>query len=629
VTPVSVASAVRRTAYEPIFGALPSANGTRFRIWSPDAARVQLILRRDRLDELAVEMAPSVGRGFWEATVADAHTGDRYAYAVDGSRPYPDPASRFQPDGVHEWSAIVDPSAFAWTDADWTGLDPRRAVIYELHVGTFTPEGTFRGAIDKLSHLRDLGVTAIELMPVADFAGRRNWGYDGVALFAPSRAYGEPDDLRAFVDAAHRFGLGVLIDVVYNHLGPEGAYLPAISPRFLTAKHQTPWGDAVNLDDEDSDGVRRLIGDNALHWIHEYHADGLRLDATHSLVDASACHIVAELAESVHRAAEPPPLLYAEDHRNLAHMVEAASGGGWDLDGVWADDFHHVMRRLLGGGEHGYFADYRGDAFELADTLRRGWLYTGQQSAHHGAPRGTDPARVAMRRMVICLENHDQIGNRAFGDRPEHSIDPPAWRAAVTVLLTAPMTPLIFMGEEWCATTPFLFFTDFEPELGRQVAEGRRREFQGFPEFAAPGAAERIPDPQAYATFAASRLHWEECHTPPHSRILALHRALLRLRHEHPALQADDAFECWAVAPDDSTVIFMREQPDAHDRVLVVARLRGAETVAVPALAEPGWTVLLTTEDEPFTDAPHPPRIDPNGAVEFSRPGAIVFGIGL
>src|SRR5688572_8050653 len=318
------AAGVSRRPFRPEFGAILADRGVRFRLWAPDAHGVQVHVRavpggQVRIYDLAPVATPfhPDEPGLWEVWTDAARVGDRYAFVVNGRDPQPDPASRFQPDGVDQWSEIVDAAAFAWTDAHWPGLDPRRAVIYELHIGTFTPAGSFRGAIEKLPYLRDLRVTAIELMPIADFAGNRNWGYDGVALFAPSRAYGRPDDLRALIDAAHNAGLAVLIDVVYNHLGPEGAHLPDVSPRFLTTKHQTPWGGAVNLDADGSDVVRRLLIENALHWIHEYHADGLRLDATHALIDARPRHFVAELAAAVHEATDPPPLVYAEDHRNL------------------------------------------------------------------------------------------------------------------------------------------------------------------------------------------------------------------------------------------------------------------------------------------------------------------------
>jgi maltooligosyltrehalose trehalohydrolase len=623
---------VRRQAFHPQFGAALEGGAVRFRLWAPDAHAVELHVRpaaggQVRISDLAPAPTP-IGPnhpGIWEAWTDAAHVTDRYAFVVNGRDPRPDPASRFQPDGVNGWSEIVDPAAFSWTDDHWPGLDPRRAVIYELHVGTFTPEGTFRGTIEKLPYLRDLGITAIELMPLADFAGDRNWGYDGVALFAPSRAYGRPDDLRALIDAAHKAGLAVLIDVVYNHLGPEGAYLSELSPQFLTAKHETPWGAAVNLDDEGSAVVRGLLIENALHWIHEYHADGLRLDATHALIDARPRHFVAELAAAVHEAADPSPLAFAEDHRNLAAMVEDPSRGGWGLDGVWADDFHHVVRKMLAGDSHGYYEDYDGSALELADTLRRGWLFTGQRSRHHGAPRGTDPSGVAMRKAVVCVQNHDQVGNRAFGDRLHHAADAAAWRAAVTVLLTAPMTPLLFMGQEWAASTPFQFFTNFGPELGRQVVEGRRKEFSAFPEFAAPNATERIPDPQAEDTFAASRLRWDEQVEPAHRCVLALHRALLRLRDERPALRGSDECETDAEAAGGDTLVMQRGGPD-EPRVLIVARLRGNGPIEVSRLSAGDWRQLLSTEDDLFAADPMPPRLDrAAGVIEFRRPGAIIF----
>jgi maltooligosyltrehalose trehalohydrolase len=617
-----VASACRRKEQRPTFGAVPVDEGVRFRVWAPEARTLELRLSGDEGNPRAMRRGPE---GIWELTVPGARAGGRYAYGIDGGQPLPDPASRFQPDGVHGWSEIVDPRAFQWTDDDWSGLDPRRAAIYELHVGTFTDEGTFDGAARKLPYLSALGVTAIELMPLADFAGDRNWGYDGVALFAPTRACGRPDDLRRFVDAAHAAGLAVIVDVVYNHLGPDGAYLPEFSPRFLTAKHSTPWGRAVNLDDAGSAVVRRMLMENALHWIHEYHADGLRLDATHSLIDASDRHFLAELTAAVHEAADPRPLVYAEDHRNLSRMLDEEARGGWDLDGVWADDFHHVIRRMLAGDDHGYYVDYKGDARELAATLSRGWLYVGQHSVHMKGPRGSDPSAVPMRKAVVCVQNHDQVGNRALGDRLHHAADPAAWRAAVAVLLTSPMTPLLFMGQEWAASTPFQFFTDFPPSLGQTVVEGRRREFAAFPEFAAPGAAERIPDPQAAGTFAASRLRWDEPAAAPHAAVLALHRALLLLRAAHASLGASDATDCWSEVLDDSTVAFRREAPSAPP-VLVVARLRGKGPVAVGALARGRWRPLLDTEDPEFAPDSRRPTIDLEaGVVAFERPGAVLF----
>lgn len=618
-SPLSSASAVKRNPHAATFGAIPKRDGVEFRVWAPDAISVQLHLatRRDALT--------AAGDGMWEITVGDARPGDRYAYSLDDGPVLPDPASRFQPDGVHGWSEIVDPFAFRWTDDEWSGLDPRRAAIYELHVGTFTSEGTFAAAAAKLPHLADLGVTAIELMPLADFAGSRNWGYDGVALFAPPRPYGRPDDLRRLVDAAHRAGLAVIIDVVYNHLGPDGAYLPAFSSRFFTKKRETPWGAAVNLDDRGCTQVRQLLTENALHWIHEYHADGLRLDATHSLLDDSTRHFVADLTAAVHGATDPSPLVYAEDHRNLTLLLDDTSRGGWNLDGVWADDFHHVVRRMLAGDTHGYYMDFAGDAAELAATLRQGWLFTGQHSRVHDAPRGTDPASLPMRTAVVCVQNHDQVGNRAMGDRLHHTADPAAWRAAVTVLLTSPMTPLLFMGQEWSASAPFQFFTDFNADLGRQVVEGRRREFSAFPEFAAPGATERIPNPQGQGTFAASTLDWEERGDPGHAHVLALHRALLQLRRDLPALQGSDATDARTDAIGEDTIVIQRGGAGAA-AIVVVARLRGEGEVRVEALNGGAWRPLLDTEDTTYAPDGCPPRVDIDaGTIDFQRPGAIVL----
>ena len=633
---------------------LPDGRGVRFRVWAPQAASVELRIRSKtspvtshRL-QVAGDQGPVASNqspvgtenhtrrtgngeletGYWQLDVAHAAAGDRYAYSIDGRDPLPDPASRYQPDGVHAWSEVVDPRAFPWTDSAWRGLDPRRAVIYELHVGTFTREGTYASAAAKLPPLRDLGITAIELMPLADFPGLRNWGYDGVALFAPSRAYGHPHDLRAFVDAAHGLGLAVLIDVVYNHLGPEGAYLPTFAPPFLTAKHQTPWGDAVNLDEDGSDGVRALLVDNALHWIREYHADGLRLDAVHALIDGSTRPFVAELTAAVHaetaERADRRRLVYAEDCRNLAMLVQGTSQGGWGLDGVWADDFHHIVRRMLAGDDRSYYVDYQGTVSELADTLRNGWLYRGQPSRHSGAPRGTSASAVEMRKAIVCVQNHDQVGNRALGDRLHHAIDPAAWRAAVTLLLTSPMTPLLFMGQEWAASTPFQFFTDLEPALGRKVLDGRRAEFRAFPEFATPEAASRIPDPQAAGTFARSRLNWDERVEPQHAIVLALHRALLHLRAVNPALQASDACSLEARERDQGSLTFVRAGADC--RFLVVIRLRGSGAVDATELTARDFRLVLDTEDERFALDPTPPTIDhAAGTVRFRRPGAVIL----
>ena len=611
------------TAYPSAFGALPDPDGVRFRTFAPDD--------RIRLHVLTGAAAGTYEPARHEEGIAEFHVGraaagDRYAYALDGGDHRPDPASRFQPEGVHGPSEIVAPDGYAWRDASWRGREATQLVIYELHVGTFSPAGTFAGVQEQLPALRELGVTAIELMPLADFAGARNWGYDGVSLFAPSRNYGRPDDLRALVDAAHALGMAVILDVVYNHLGPEGAYLPQFNPRYITDKHETPWGGAINLDAPGSHAVRGFIIDNALHWIREYHLDGLRLDATHALIDDSPRHLVAELVDAVRGAAGWPVAVYGEDHRNLCTLIEP---GGWNLDGVWADDFHHIVRRHLAGDRHSYYGDFAGTIDEAVRTLRQGWLYTGQQSEHMKHARGTDPSAVPMRKFVVCLQNHDQVGNRATGDRLHHQIDAAAWRAASVLLLTAPTTPLLFMGQEWAATSPFLYFTDLEPELGRLVTEGRRREFKDFPEFADPASRERIPDPQAAATFERSRLKWDERATGVHAGTLALYRELLQLRAAHPALHASESSAGDARALDAGALLVRRTGSGAD--FLVVVRLSGSGEVAFDnPRADATPDVVLTSEDARFGGEPTTLVVSARGrqtAIGFTRPGAVIFRV--
>jgi maltooligosyltrehalose trehalohydrolase len=595
-----------------------------FRVLSPATHDVRLELLNGAAAG-SYQLQPA-GDGSQTCFVRNAGAGDRYVYSINGSDPRPDPASRFQPEGVHAPSQIVDPDAFRWRSSNWRGRHPRDLSLYELHVGTFTAEGTFAAARERLPQLRDLGVTAVELMPLAEFAGSRNWGYDGVCLYAPSHNYGSPDDLRALVDAAHGLGLAVILDVVYNHLGPEGAYLTQFYPAYMTDRHDTPWGGAINVDGPESAPVRRFLVDNAVSWIREFRLDGLRLDATHALIDDGPLHIVAEIAAAARAAASWPVAIYAEDHRNAAWQLEPVQQGGWGLDGVWADDFHHVVRRHLAGDSHSYYQDFEGSAAELAETLRHGWLFSGQYSRHSGGSRGTIATHVPMRKFVVCLQNHDQVGNRATGDRLHHRIDAAAWRAASALLLTAPMTPLLFMGQEWAASSPFQYFTDLEPELGALVTEGRRREFKAFPEFADPAAREGIPDPQAASTFEGSRLNWEERSAPEHAASLALYSDLLRLRHGHASLGASESNTIDARAVGNDAIAFWREGPE--ERFLVVVRLSGAGAVSVEAAGPQAPQTVLSTEDPRYASDPMPLNIrqeQTRTIVEFHRPGAAIL----
>jgi maltooligosyltrehalose trehalohydrolase len=613
-------------------GAVIDDGGTSFRVWAPGARMVEVVVESGARAGTRMLLAPAHD-GLHEALVPGIRAGDRYRLSLDGLPPLPDPASRYQPEGVHGPSQVVDPCRFRWTDQAWESVALEDLVLYELHVGTFTREGTFAAATRRLPDLRDLGVTAVELMPVADFPGERNWGYDGAALFAPARCYGTPDDLRRLVDAAHGLGLAVHLDVVYNHFGPDGAYAVAFSPRFFSSSHRSPWGAGINLDGEGSAGVRSFFVENALHWIREYHVDGLRLDATHALVDEGPRHFLAELAQRVRAdVGDCTVLLIAEDSRNLAHMVRAEREGGWGLDAVWADDLHHQVRRILAGDREGYFADFSSAVGDLATTLRQGWFFTGQYSTYEGGPRGTDPAGIPPRRFVVCIQNHDQVGNRALGERLHHQADLAAYRAASALLLCAAQTPLLFMGQEWAASTPFRFFTDHAPELGSLVTAGRREEFKRFPSFSSPSARERIPDPQDPVTFEGSRLRWEERAGEPHASMWRLYRALLRLRRSEPALRDGRADGIGAQALDEGTLLLRRE-PERGAPLVAVVRLVGAGTVVLPGSALRGagadsWSVILSTEDEPFAPDPRPPRVelaDDTLRVQFPRPATVIL----
>lgn len=620
------------TRFTPSLGATVGGGGVRFRVWAPAATSVDTIVETPGRVPTTHPMARDAD-GYFEVTVASAADGDRYRYRPDGRGPFPDPASRFQPDGVHGPSQVVDWRLFPWTDQAWRGVPLAQTILYELHVGTFTPDGTFAAAAATLPYLVDLGVTAIELMPVADFPGRWNWGYDGVAPFAPARCYGSPDDLRRLVDAAHGLGLAVHLDVVYNHLGPDGAYQFSFSPHYHSATHTSPWGPGINFDGPASGPVREYVIENALRWVLEYHIDGLRLDAIHAIVDDSPRHILACLAEAVHTLAASlgrRVLVIAEDSRNLARVVKPEPVG-WGLDGNWSDDIHHQARRLVAGDRDGYFADFDGTAADLATTIRRGWFYVGQHAPYFGGPRGTDPSGLPLPAFVAFVQNHDQIGNRAFGDRLHHAVDLAAWRAVSVLLLTLPETPLLFMGQEWAASTPFQFFTDHHDELGRQVTEGRRREFERFAAFAEPAAQAAIPDPQAESTFRASGLDWGEVTREPHAGVLALYRRLLALRRAEHALRhpAAGGFTIDAVGED--TLAVCRRAPDG-EALLVIVRLRGEGPVdlrhaAIAALPDGHvWNLVLTTEQAPYVADARPLEVDAAGpVVRFGRPGAVVF----
>jgi malto-oligosyltrehalose trehalohydrolase len=521
------------------FGAAVEADGTAsFALWAPAARRVDLrLMRRDGERMLAMERQDD--DRFALASDA-ARAGDRYLYVVDGERAVPDPASRYQPEGVHGPSQLVDPAAFDWTDCDWGGRAWEEAVLYELHVGTFTPEGTFAAVESKLDHLVALGATAIELMPVAEAPGARNWGYDGVALFAPEARYGTPDDLKALVVAAHRRGLMVFLDVVYNHFGPEGNYLAATAPQFFTDRHHTPWGAAIDFDGAASPMVRAFFVDNALTWIEEFNLDGLRLDAVHAIKDSSRRHVLEDIARAAAETATRPVHLVLENDDNAAWLLARdRTGRPRCHTAQWNDDVHHALHVLLTGERHAYYADYADDpAAHLARALVEGFSYQGEASPHRAnRARGEPSAHLPPAAFVNFLQNHDQIGNRPHGERIAALAPEAAVRAATAIVLLAPSPPLLFMGEEWGSTQPFLFFGDYEPGLAEAVRKGRRAEFEQFHAALGenPGAPppDPPPDPMGAAAFAASRLRWDDLERPHHAQWLRFTSMLLALRRTH------------------------------------------------------------------------------------------------
>jgi maltooligosyltrehalose trehalohydrolase len=516
------------------FGAELRADGsTRFRLWAPGAASVELELAGSAGQARLAMRRDANG---WHELVTRAAAGTRYRFVVGDGLLVPDPASRCNPDDVHGASEVVDPHAYRWRH-DWRGRPWYEAVVYELHIGTFTPEGTFAAAAARLPALAALGITAVELMPVADFPGARNWGYDGVLPFAPDSSYGRPDELKALIDAAHGHGLMVLLDVVYNHFGPEGNYLHAYCPAFFNPKHQTPWGAAINFDGDGARTVRDFFIHNALYWIEEYCFDGLRLDAIHAIRDDSTPHIVTEIAQALHAGPgrERPVHLVLENDANQSRFLERdADGRPCAATAQWNDDLHHALHVPLTGEGDGYYADYADAPRErLGRGLAEGFVYQGDASAFRGGEaRGEPSAQLPPTAFISFLQTHDQVGNRAFGERLHALSDSTGERAAIAALLLAPHVPMLFMGEEWAASTPFQFFCDFGPELAEAVTRGRREEFGRFAAFADPAVRARIPDPNAPTTFQASKLDWAEREASPHRERLALVRELLALRRQ-------------------------------------------------------------------------------------------------
>ncbi|MBA4169736.1 MAG: malto-oligosyltrehalose trehalohydrolase [Chloroflexi bacterium] len=569
-------------------------------VWAPLVECVELFVGGER------HLMDRDERGWWTAAI-DLAPGTDYGFVLDDGSPIPGPRSPWQPDGVNGLSRTLHHEAFDWTDAGFTAPALADAVIYEMHVGTFTPDGTFDSAIDRLADLADLGITHLELMPVAEFSGDRGWGYDGVHLYAPHHAYGGPDALKRLVDAAHGRGLAVLLDVVYNHLGPEGNHLRSYGPYF-TSKYATPWGDAVNFDDAGSHEVRRFVVENALMWMRDYHFDGLRLDAVHAIFDQSAVHILEEMAIATRELAAEVGrrlVLTAESDLNDPRLTRPIEEGGYGLDAVWADDVHHALHVALTGEEAGYYADFS-DADALARAISDPFMYAGHYSAVRDRLHGRPPGDLPGDHFVVALQNHDQVGNRALGDRLAHLVSPGRVRIGAALLLTMPYVPLILAGAEWAASSPFRYFTGHASlELARAVSEGRREEFSGFGWEPAD-----VPDPQNPDTFEVSKLNWSERRREPYAGVLSWYRDLLALRAATPALRDADRSAVEVTHDAEEGWILVRRGP-----ISMAANL-GAEpvTVQVDGVRRLAWPPELQTDAGRV-------HLPPDAVIVLERPG--------
>lgn len=587
-------------------GASCTPNGVTYRVWAPTRRSVRVLYGLDALVGRSIALQRD-DDGYFVGQDPEAKAGDLYRFFLDEQVAAPDPASRHQPFGIFGPSMVVNPQDYTWKCRSWLRPPQHGRVIYELHVGTFSPAGTFRGAIEHLDHLVELGVNTLELMPVHDFPGRWNWGYDGVMLYAPARCYGQPDDLRALVDAAHERGLAIILDVVYNHLGATGNHLPVFSPHYFHQERETGWGRSLNFDGENSAPVREFFLQNALYWLDEFRFDGLRLDATHAIHDHSPQHLLTELSAAVH---ERGAFVIAEDERNDAAVVSPDDPTGWGFDGVWADDFHHTVRVALTGERNGYFANFDGTIDEWVDTLSHGWHYRGEVAPQAGARRGTVCRHLRPERFVQCLSNHDQVGNRALGDRLHHLISPELYRAVSMLICLTPYTPMLFMGQEWAASSPFLYFTDHPGELGAKMAYYRRQEFEKVGLNNDPAVLDRMPDPQGKTTFAASVLRWDETKRPPHANCLALYRQCLNLRAHVPTLQ-NPPRENWEARKLGPHLLALRWREPSGDWLLLV-NLRDAAEIkftANPFTTPSGnrhWEAVILSNDLKFGGKPGP-----------------------
>ena len=592
----------------PIGAEVVPGGGTHFRVWAPRSkfVRVQFQYPGPQPEAEEVDL-DAEGNGYFSGYVAQAGAGVLYRYRLE-SGSFPDPASRFQPEGPHGPSQIVDGSHFKWTDQNWRGIERYGQVIYEMHIGTFTNEGTWSAAQRELPELARLGVTVLEIMPVAEFPGRFGWGYDGVDLFAPTKLYGKPDDFRQFVNQAHAAGLGVILDVVYNHFGPDGNYLKEFSEHYFTDRYKNEWGEPINFDDDNSGPVREFICANAAYWVDEFHLDGLRLDATQQIFDASPEHVLTALARAARQAAKGrATFLVAENETQTARLVRAPDAGGYGLDALWNDDFHHTAMVALTGHADAYYSDYEGTPQELISAIKHGFLYQGQRSRWQGKPRGTPCLDLEPIHFVNCLQNHDQVANSLAGLRAHQLGSPGRFRALTALLLLAPATPMLFQGQEFAASSPFLYFADHQPELSARVAKGRAEFLSQFTTIANEESRARLTAPHSNEAFSRSKLDLSE--RGKHSAAYELHRDLLRLRREDPVFSQPRAGGVDGAVLRPEAFILRFFNPDAGDRLLIINLGRDLvlEREPEPLLAPPegcSWKLVWSSE---------PPRYGGNG----------------
>jgi maltooligosyltrehalose trehalohydrolase len=585
-------------------------------MWAPASKTLRVVL--DGGGTLALQGEDS---GYFSGFVPQAHAGSRYKYLLEDGQACPDPASRFQPEGPHGWSEVVDAAAFQWTDRNWHGIALPRQVIYEMHIGTFTQQGQWSGALAELPHLAETGLTILELMPVAEFPGKFGWGYDGVQWFAPAHIYGSPDDFRRFVDRAHSLGLGVILDVVYNHLGPDGNYIGKFAPQFFCEK-TTDWGKAINFDDGDCGPVREFVIANACYWIEEFHLDGLRLDATQDIHDCSDDHILRAMAREARKRAAPREMIFiAENEPQEVKVVRDSQQGGYGLDGVWNDDFHHTATVALTGRNEAYYTDYRGAPQEFISSAKYGYLYQGQRYKWQRKRRGTPGLDIHPAAFVIFIQNHDQIANSAYGKRCHTLTSPGKFRAITALLLLAPGTPMLFQGQEFGASSPFLFFADHGSKLNSQIRQGRAEFLAQFPSLATPEMQERFADPADPATFERCKLDHSERQV--HRKIYALHCDLLKLRREEPvfSVQKRGALDGAVLSPEAFLLRFFGDHGDDRLLLLNLGIDLHLDPAPEPLLAPPadsGWSILWSSEDPKYGGVGTPP---PDSEQNWRLPG--------